>query len=188
VARLAPEKGHYGLLQAFLQAHYVADCELVLVGDGPERENLERDVKSLGLDKFVTFKGALPEEETLREIAASDILVLASFMEGLPVVLMEAMALGKPVIAPNLAGIPDLVLDQENGWLFHPADWDHLADQLEIALDSAALRSRFASEGRQTVKRGFDIDIAVEPLLQRFSQLQVREIADDSWIRASELA
>jgi glycosyltransferase involved in cell wall biosynthesis len=187
VARLSPEKGHSGLLQAFSQARYVANCELVLVGDGPERERLQHEAHSLGISHCVTFKGALPEAETLREIAASDMLVLASFMEGLPVVLMEAMTLGKPVIAPHLAGIPDLIHDNENGLLFDPADWDSLSATLETLLSSGELRTRLGIAGRRSVEARFDIRFAVEPLRQRFSQLSPKEYeGDSSLIRASE--
>lgn len=169
VARLSPEKGHQGLLEAFASASIlVPDCELVLVGDGPEMAALKRSVVQLGIADRVTFKGALPEQETLREIAASDALVLASFIEGLPVVLMEAMAPGKPVIAPHIAGIPDMIRDRENGLLFDAADWDHLTKQMVELLSNTELRATCSVNGRQTIEERFEISQAVQPLIEHF--------------------
>jgi glycosyltransferase involved in cell wall biosynthesis len=166
VARLSPEKGHFGLIQAFARAR-TPDCTLTLVGDGPERTRLEREVEDLGLTQHVIFKGALPESETLHEIAKSDALVLASFIEGLPVVLMEAMALGKPVVAPHLAGIPDMIQDEKNGLLFAPADWEHLAERLQLLFRDEGLRRRLSKAGRSTIKQDFEISRAVKPIAER---------------------
>jgi glycosyltransferase involved in cell wall biosynthesis len=180
VARLAPEKGHSGLLKAFTQISENNVSELVLVGDGPERARLEREVQALGLSDLVTFKGALPENETLKEISSSDVLVLASFMEGIPVALMEAMALGKAVIAPNLAGIPDLIEHGYNGELFTPADWDSLTAALNKTLGLPFIRTRYGTSGRKTIEYAYDIRVAIEPLIQRFETLTDRETVNTS--------
>ena len=176
VARLAPEKGHAGLLQAFC-ALSSGSHELVFVGDGPERERLEAEAKALGIANRVIFKGALPEAETLREIAASDVLVLASFMEGIPVALMEAMALRVPVVAPNLAGIPELVTNGYNGELFAPADWSGLASAIDRVLASSNLRQQYAKAGYETIEGRHDIKKAIIPLLVNLqnSYLQSRQ-------------
>ncbi|HKU36854.1 MAG TPA: glycosyltransferase family 4 protein, partial [Polyangiales bacterium] len=138
VGRLSPEKGHIGLLEAFAAVRRRGqDAELVLVGDGPDRERIERRIAELGLADAVQLRGRLFEAETLQEIAGSDVLVLASFMEGLPVVLMEAMALGLPVIAPRVAGVPELVQDGVHGLLFAPGAWHELADCLHKLLSDA---------------------------------------------------
>jgi len=166
VGRLSAEKGQVGLLQAFAKAN-VKDAELVLVGDGPERARVEATIAELGLRDRVHVRGRLPEHETLEEIAASDVLVLSSFMEGLPVVLMEAFALSVPVVAPRVAGIPELVEDNVNGLLFAPAHWDELADRLRRILTDAALRERLAGPGRAKIEREFEISRAVLPLVER---------------------
>jgi len=167
VGRLAPEKGHIGLLQAFAKAR-VTNTELVLVGDGPDRARVERTIAELGLQNSVRLLGRLPESETLREIARSDVLVLASFMEGLPVVLMEAMALAVPVIAPRLAGIPELVEENVNGLLFTPSAWQELADCLRLVASDAALRARLADAGRRKIEQEFEVLRAVRPLVERY--------------------
>ena len=170
VGRLSPEKGHVGLLQSFARARSrgAQHSELVLVGDGPERQRIEQTIAELGLGSCVHLRGRLPENETLREVAQSDLLVLSSFMEGLPVVLMEGMALGLPVIAPRVAGVPELVEDNVHGLLFAPAAWDELADRLTRLLGDSELRQRLAREGRAKIEREFEITRAVAPLLERY--------------------
>jgi colanic acid/amylovoran biosynthesis glycosyltransferase len=170
VGRLSPEKGHVGLLQAFAQARArgATSSELVLVGDGPELPRIEASIAELGLQSCVQLRGRLAEQDTLRAVAESDLLVLASFMEGLPVVLMEAMALGVPVIAPRVAGVPELVEEDVHGLLFAPAAWDELAERLHRLLSDPELRQRFGRAGRSKIEAEFEITRAVVPLLERF--------------------
>jgi len=179
VGRLSAEKGHIGLLQAFAKARArgAQHSELVLVGDGPERQRIEDAIAELGLGSCVHLRGRLPENETLREVAQSDVLVLASFMEGLPVVLMEGMALGLPVIAPRVAGVPELVEENTHGLLFAPAAWDELADRLTRLLSDGELRQRLARDGRAKVEREFEITRAVLPLLERYRSGQRPELS-----------
>jgi colanic acid/amylovoran biosynthesis glycosyltransferase len=157
VGRLSPEKGQAGLLRAFarLRANY-PDPTLRLVGDGPDRQALERLSEELGVNDAVTFAGRLPEPETLVEIARADLLVLPSFMEGLPIVLMEAMALGIPVIASRVAGIPELVSDGKTGLLFAPSDWDELAQCIARLLSDKDLGATLAQNGKFKITSEFD--------------------------------
>ena len=183
VGRLSPEKGHVGLLQAFAKARArgAQHSELVLVGDGPERERIEQTIAELGLGGCVQLRGRLPEAETLHEVAQADVLVLSSFMEGLPVVLMEGMALGLPVIAPRVAGVPELVEENVHGLLFSPGAWDELADRLQRLLCDRELRERLARDGRGKVEREFEITRAVAPLLDHYRsnghRLEVSRVA-----------
>jgi colanic acid/amylovoran biosynthesis glycosyltransferase len=142
---------------------------LTLVGDGPEEDSLRAAVARLGIDAQVRFLGRLDERATLAAIAAADMLVLPSFMEGLPVVLMEAMALGVPVIATRVAGIPELVRDAVGGLLFDPADWTALADAVARLAGDPALRERLALGGRDRVEQAFAIERAVAPLPDLFA-------------------
>lgn len=172
VARLSPEKGHFGLLEAFARVRQISPhCELVLIGEGPEKDQIQQEIVRLGLIRCVTLLGALPENETLKEIAKSDALVLASFIEGLPVVLMEAMALRKPVIAPHIAGIPDMIQHGENGLLFDAADWNSLEDQMWTLLVDTNRRTKFSSAGRATIEREFEVGLAVSPLVEKFREI-----------------
>lgn len=157
VGRLSPEKGQAGLLHVFarlLQKH--PDLTLRLVGDGPDRANLEDLASRLGIGSALTFAGRLSEEDTLSEIARSDLLILPSFMEGLPIVLMEAMAIGVPVVASGVAGIPELVEDAVTGLLFTPSDWMDLQLQIETLMSDRTLYEAVAKAGRERVSAEFD--------------------------------
>lgn len=169
VGRLSPEKGQAGLIQAFASiAAEFPDTELVFVGDGPEAGNLCAQVKSSGLADRVTFSGRLGEDETLEKIAASDILVLSSFMEGLPIVIMEAMAVGTAVIATRVAGIPELVEDGKSGVLFTPSKWDELANCMRHLLQDTALRNDLVRNAEHAVSAEFDVLRSAENLRALF--------------------
>ena len=170
VGRLSPERGHLGLLQAVatLRAEGM-DVELTLVGDGPERERVVDKVGELALSDHVTLLGQLDEATTLATIREHDVLVSASLMEGLPVVLMEAMALGVAALAPRIAGVPELVRHDENGLLFCPADWDDLARQLRRLASDGELRQRLTAAGREAVLEAFLVEQSADIMARRFS-------------------
>ncbi|MCC2634648.1 MAG: glycosyl transferase group 1 [Ramlibacter sp.] len=176
VGRLAPEKGQLGLVDAFaLACRNGLDAELVLVGDGPDRAAVMARVVAAGVGPRVKLLGRLPEARALEETGRSDILVLASFMEGLPVVLMEAMALGVPVIAPDVAGIPELVEHGKTGLLFTTGDWQQLAERMRILGEDAALRERLVAAARRRIEEEFDVALAVIPLLERLTGAKAAE-------------
>jgi colanic acid/amylovoran biosynthesis glycosyltransferase len=169
VGRLSAEKGQAGLLEAFAAvSRDHGGVELVLIGEGPERELLQSRAAALGIGNKVTFAGRCGEMETIEQIARSDILVLSSFMEGLPIVLMEAMAVGTPVIASRVAGIPELVEDGKTGLLFTPSDWDALAECIRRLLENDALRPKLARAGSAAVKREFDVERSARVMLALF--------------------
>ena len=179
VGRLSPEKGIPGLLEAWasLPESVRGEAELRLVGDGPERERVAGLVaRGSGADR-VHLLGALPEESALREIAGAQILVLPSLMEGLPVVLMEAMALGVPVVAPHLAGIPELVTPGEHGFLFAPGDWKGLASCLEKLMTDPRARREMGAAAEMRVREDFAMERAAAPLVERL--LELRDEASD---------
>lgn len=170
VGRLSSEKGHRGLLEAFATVRrQIPQAQLDLVGDGPLRQELEALGGDLGISDAVRFHGALSEAETLGRIAAAHILVLPSFMEGLPLVIMEAMALGKPVVASGVAGIPELVRTGENGLLVPPSDWQALGAAMVALASDAAMRQRLGKAAKADVLEYFAIDRAVQPLISLFS-------------------
>jgi colanic acid/amylovoran biosynthesis glycosyltransferase len=174
VGRLSPEKGQLGLLEAF--AAVIASgtrAELRLVGDGPDRAEVEAQILQRNLGGHCSVAGWKAEAEVLEEIARADMLVMASFMEGLPVVLMEALGLGIPVIAPCVAGIPELVRDGETGLLFSPGHWAELSECLRMLCSDRELRARLGARGRVYVEQEFDVRRAIEPLVQHFSGLRV---------------
>jgi glycosyltransferase involved in cell wall biosynthesis len=164
VASLQEYKGHPVLLQALARGgDQLARVQLDLVGDGPARSELEQLAHELGLTSRVRFHGSLPEAGVADLLAAADLFVLPSVVarngqqEGLPVVLIEALAAGVPVVATRLSGVPEVIRDSETGLLAEPGDPDGLARSIEALLeDHSAARAR-AETGRQLVEREFDI-------------------------------
>ena len=170
VGRLSPEKGQAGLLEAFATvSRDRPELELALIGDGPEAERLHEIAEKLGISSRVHFAGRLGERDTLQNIAHADLLVLASFMEGLPIVLMEAMAMGTAVIASRVAGIPELVEDGASGLLFTPSNWDELASCMRRLLDDDALREKLVRRARKRVSAEFDVSRSATQLRDLFA-------------------
>lgn len=166
VGRLSAEKGHMGLFTAMQRlAERGVRLHLTLVGDGPQRALLEGAAAAMGLAERIDWRGACDEPATLDAIAGADALVLPSFMEGLPIVLMEAMALRVPVIASRVAGIPELVIDGETGLLFDPANWAGLERALSRLAADQALRRRLADAGHAQVGAAFFYPAAATPLI-----------------------
>lgn len=137
VGRLSPEKGQLLLIEA--TKRLVAQglhFELTLVGDGELRAEIEAQIVRNGLDAVVHLVGSMSTDQVRDEIVASRALVLPSFAEGIPVVIMEAMALKRPVISTFVGGIPELVHPNEHGWLVPAGDVDALAHALKACLDA----------------------------------------------------
>jgi glycosyltransferase involved in cell wall biosynthesis len=152
VGRLAPQKGQLLLLEAFAALiRSAVRAELVLVGDGELRALLEKKIMEENLEKRVTITGWLDEQAVRQQLREARCLVLPSFAEGLPVVIMEAFAIGRPVISTYVAGIPELVRPGENGWLVPAGN----AEELCAALKEACLLSpeRLLEMGRQGALR-----------------------------------
>jgi len=137
VGRLAGQKGQPILIDAAaLLRDAGVDFELVLVGDGPLRGEIERQVAGLGLGDRVRLVGWQSNSEVRGWLRDSRAMVLPSFAEGLPVVIMESLAMGRPVIVTRVAGVPELVRDGESGWLVTPGSVEALAAAMREALDS----------------------------------------------------
>lgn len=161
VGRQGPEKGLPILLEAIAAA---ADSdvplEVRLVGHGPLTEQLERQAEALGIGQQVTFLGAVGQDDIPELYRWADVFCLPSFQEGLPVVLMEAMAAGLPVVATRIAGIPELVEDGVSGTLVTPGRADLVAAALERLYKEPQLRIQQGRRGREAVLNGFVIDQA----------------------------
>ena len=175
VARLSAEKGHAGLLEAFAQlVGSGVDVELELLGDGPEAKRLAEQIARLKLTDRVQMRGQVSEDQALAAMSNATAVVLASFMEGLPVVLMEALALGVPVVAPCVAGIPELVEHGVSGLTFPPGDWATLARMLAQILADPELRQRTASEGKRRIEAEFFVEKSLDPLVAAFESVSAR--------------
>lgn len=150
VGRLADGKGHEVLLDA---VESLGDFQgsVCIVGDGPLYSSLAEMIEDRGLAEDVFLTGFL--DEIPRVLAASDVLVLPSFREGTPRVITEAMASGLPVVATDIAGIPEQVEDGENGYLIPTGNSGALADRLERLLADANLREQMGARGLERTDR-----------------------------------
>ncbi|WP_079417640.1 glycosyltransferase [Thiomonas intermedia] len=159
VGRLSEQKGHLLLIEA---AHILAlegeAFSLVLAGDGELRAALEAEINRRGLQPFVTITGWIDSAQVRRFMLASRALVVSSFAEGLPVVVMEAMTLRRPVIGTLIAGIPELVEDGRSGWLCAAGDAVALASAMRrcLAADEADL-VRMGEQARAAVLERHDV-------------------------------
>jgi len=133
------------------------------------RGEAESLIAHFGLAQQVRISGWISSEEVKREILASRALVLPTFDEGLPVVLMEALALCRPVVTTYVAGIPELVRAGENGWLIPAGSVGELADALEACLAaSPEILQRMGEAGRERVRARHAIDIEAQKLIELF--------------------
>jgi glycosyltransferase involved in cell wall biosynthesis len=158
VGRLCEDKGQLLLVEAAGRlAREGVEFHLVLVGDGALRGPIEAKVRELGLEGRVTLKGWMDGAGVRQQIVESRALVLPSFAEGLPVVIMEALALSRPVISTYVAGIPELVRPAQNGWLVPAGSIDLLTETLREALRTPPERlDALGRAGREIVRDRHD--------------------------------
>jgi colanic acid/amylovoran biosynthesis glycosyltransferase len=159
VGRLAAVKGLTILLDAITGLHQRGqEVSLTIVGDGPDRLALEDKSNALGLSQHIEFVGYKSQAEVSGYLLECDLFVLPSFAEGVPVVLMEAMAARCSVIATQVGGVSELVDDGVNGFLVPPGDVDTLSDRINQLAGDASLRDRFGAAGREKVVGQFNVE------------------------------
>jgi colanic acid/amylovoran biosynthesis glycosyltransferase len=173
VGRLCAQKGQMLLVEAAARlgakSRYLL---LVLAGDGEMRGDVEALIERHGLQDNVHITGWLSVAQVREEILAARALVLPSFAEGLPVVLMEAMAVGRPVISTFVAGIPELVHPGEHGWLVAAGDIDGLVAAMTACLEaSPEVLNYMGAAGRKRVRAEHDIDVEAAKLAGLFKEL-----------------
>jgi glycosyltransferase involved in cell wall biosynthesis len=169
VGRLVPAKGQHILLRAFSRLHSKGHpLHLTLIGDGPDRPTLEREVTELGLGAHVTLLGSLNHDETREHVAQADIFALASFAEGIPVALMEAMAMSVPCVSTSVAGIPELIRNKVDGLLVPPSSIEDFAAAMESLVLDAAMRERLGTSGRAQVVEHYNLAVNLNLLASTF--------------------
>lgn len=158
VGRLVPAKGQHVLLAAIAQLRSKGRNVLLrLVGDGPDRKALEASACRLSIKDSVIFEGAVNQDHIRDLYATADIFALASFAEGIPVVLMEAMAMEIPCISTSITGIPELIRDSIDGLLVAPSDVDAFSSAIARLMDDGELRNRLGTAGRRRVIEKFNL-------------------------------
>lgn len=168
--RLVPVKGHTHLITAFAQVvTEIPNIRLVFLGDGELRGELTEQSKTLGLEKQVLFPGMRNDVPEI--ISCSDLFVLPSVNEGFGVVLLEAMAMRCPIVATNVGGVPEVVLDGETGILVPPGDPAQLAEAIIRLVRDRALAARMAECGYQRLNTCFDIKETVSKTERLYKEL-----------------
>lgn len=166
VARLHPQKGHCYLIEAAQKiCRQHPNAQFVFAGDGKLRTALEKQVADAGLTKQFNFLGFRSDVKDL--LRTFDLFVLPSLYEGLPNVILEAMACGLPVVATSVDGTVELVDDGETGFLVPPEQPDALAEKIQQVLSDDALRQKFGQTGRKKVETQYSLELQVS----RFQEL-----------------
>ena len=170
VGRLCPQKAQLLLLQAIARLKEKGIiCKLILVGDGELRQEIENLAKKLGIKAQITITGWASSDEVKEQISQAKLMVMPSFAEGLPVVIMESLALGTPVISTYVAGIPELVVNGESGWLIPAGDIDALTNAMESALTLSSQKlAEMGKKGQEKVIQNHNIKRETQKLSNLF--------------------
>lgn len=179
VGRLCKEKGQLLLIEAAYQlARQGVLFELVLAGDGEMRSAIEGLISRYDLSRQVRITGWISSDQVRTEILASQALVLPSFSEGLPVVIMEAMSLRRPVLTTYVGGIPELVQHRRNGWLFPAGSIDELATALRECLEASHDELQTMGDAAyERVIAEHSIDLEAKKLVHLFTKSAQKESA-----------
>ncbi len=176
--RLVPVKGHTYLITAFARVvKEIPNVRLVFLGDGELKEALFAQTKTLGIENHALFLGMRNDVPEI--ISASDLFVLPSINEGFGVVLLEAMAMKCPIVATNVGGIPEVVMDGETGILVPPRDPVQLAGAIIKLIKDSTLARQLAESGYQRLKAYFDIKdtiVKIEHLYKELLEIKNRKI------------
>jgi glycosyltransferase involved in cell wall biosynthesis len=143
--------------------------QLTLIGDGPHRPELQRMVEEKNIADHVIFAGAQNHDRVLETLRSTDIFVLPSFAEGVPVALMEAMAIGVPCVSTFVAGIPELIRHEQDGLLVPPGSASELTDAIERLITDPAERDRLRSSARQRVLEHYNLPVNLRLLAETFA-------------------
>jgi glycosyltransferase involved in cell wall biosynthesis len=184
VGRLHPVKNHIFLLQAcYMLRELGLRFRCVIVGEGPERRKLEFLIDELKIQNVVSLVGHVPHAEVDQYYRLADLVVLTSVSEGIPLVLMEAMAQGKIVLAPAITGIPELVVDGQTGFLYKPGSLEDFLWQVLQISDSHAALDGVGLRAREHVRKHFNetqnLERFVNFLLEQVDQHDRSDVDED---------
>ncbi len=171
IGRLDPIKGYSYLLEALKQID--PDACLVIVGDGPEREHLQAHACRLGIKERVFWMGSVQDIWSI--LPAFDLFVLPSLREGLPVTLLEAMAAGLPVVATQVGGVPEVILDGITGILLPAGNPQALAEAIQRLLTKPGLCMEMGRSGRERVRDDFSVEQMVQKTQALYEDLLVEK-------------
>ncbi|MFQ5901639.1 MAG: glycosyltransferase family 4 protein, partial [Thermodesulfobacteriota bacterium] len=165
VTWMRPEKGIKYLLEACrILREKGLNFRCTIAGGGNDIDDIKRVVASLDLAEMINLPGSLLPKEVMELYSKADIFVLPSLSEGIPVVIMEAMAMQLPVIATRITGIPEIVEDRVNGFLVEPESPELLAEKIESLIHNPSLREEMGRKGRAVIEERFNLDKNVRVL------------------------
>jgi len=147
------------------------DLNLLIVGDGSLRKNLEKLTKTLNLSNSVKFIGGVDNYKVVQYLQKMDIFVIPSIRESFGVAAVEASACSIPVIASNIGGLPEVVIDGSTGFLVPPRDENAIADRMIRLIDDSELRVQMGSEGREYVKSNYDLQICGSLMKSKYEEI-----------------
>jgi glycosyltransferase involved in cell wall biosynthesis len=171
VGRLIPKKGFSDLIRAcalLAESRKSLRCEII--GEGPLENELRAQIEALDLQDHVALAGPKPQTRLRQRLSAANVLVLPSVidphgdMDNLPTVIMEAMATGLPVVSTNIGGIPEMIIENETGFLVPPGDSTRLAAAIEKLIDDRPLAQKFGQVGYERAQNLFSIEKSVREL------------------------
>lgn len=172
VGWLIKRKGVSDLLKAFSTiASRFPEAYLMVVGEGPERSNLDALSKNIGVEKRVIFTGLVKNEDMKSYYSITDVMAFPSYAEGLPNAVVEAVACGKPVVATNVGGIPEVIIPGVNGFLTAVGDVEMLSSNIIRILTDTTLRKRMGEESRRIAEVSFDAKKCATKLIDLFKQV-----------------
>ena len=170
VGRLSKEKGFDLLIQSVSNLIAIGlDLELIIAGDGDQRSQLEQLIRGQNDPGRFRLLGHCSESSDIFQ--AMDVFALSSLREGLPNVILEAMAFKVPIVATRIAGIPRVVRHQENGLLVEPSNVNELTSALNVLLSDSVLRERFAQAGRSVIEREFSFEQRMRKIVRIYDEL-----------------
>jgi len=170
VGRLCEAKGYPYLIEAIKTLKENMDIKLLILGEGEDKRKLETQIRGFNLEKNIFLLGR--KENVSNYLNASDIFILASLWEGLPIALLEAMACGLPVVATNVGGIPEVIKDGLSGFLVDSKNSIMLAEKIEYLLNlNIESRKEMGTEGRKIVEEKFSLEKMTENYENLYEEL-----------------
>jgi N-acetyl-alpha-D-glucosaminyl L-malate synthase BshA len=163
-------KGIFELINAFDKIQQDnKNVKLMIVGTGPKKHELKDKITKMNLKNSIIFTGKLRPDEMHDYYQAADIFTLPSYTEGLPLVVLEAMACGLPVVVSNVGGIPEVINEGENGFLISPKNEEILTKKLIILVKNTQLRNQFAKKSVKIIENEFDINKKINRLINLYN-------------------
>lgn len=173
IGRLFPLKGQKYLLYAFSEiVKEFPDTKLIFVGDGILKEKLMEMAKEYGIEEKVIFAGLIPPEKIPEYISAMDIVAHTSLREGLPKAVAQGMAGGKPVVAFDVDGTKEVVINGETGFLIKPKDVETLIEKIKFLLKNPVIAENMGRKGREKIKKMFPVEKMVDEIEKIYLNLK----------------